>query len=125
MLAAHPSSKVRKAGVMKIIGNDKTDNDYEVLAPKVAALITLIAVMRLHTQQSGLDVKEGGMKLDSSQLSLCETDPQEWSHTKLQNWINEAEYLLSSMQTCTDSEISELRSLVERELGKKKTLLEI
>ncbi len=63
------------------------------------------------------------MKLQINQSGPYETDPQEWSLTRLQRCINEDEHLLSDMQTYTDSEVSALRVFVERELGRKKNLL--
>jgi len=63
------------------------------------------------------------MKIDSFQPGLYETDKQEWSLARLQRWINEAEHLLSDMQTGTGMEIPELRARIECELSRKKELL--
>ena len=72
---------------------------------------------------TALDNQECGMKLDIYQPGLYETDPQEWSLTRLQHWIKEAEHLVLEMKPSRDSEIVKLRVLVQTALDIKKDLL--
>jgi len=108
---------------MKEVDCENSNDDDEMLAPRVAALVALVSVLKLKNQSKAPVSKESVVKLHKSQLGLYESDTQHWSPTKLQSWIKEAEQLLADMEFYTDMEIIELRSLVERELNKKKLIL--
>ena len=81
--------------------------------------------MAMHERSNipALRDQECGIELDIYQSGLYETDPQEWSLTKLQHWIKEAEHLVLEMKPSRDSEIVKLRVLVQTALDIKKDLL--
>ena len=111
--------------VVKEVHLEKPNQETEVRGPKIAALVALVSVLKLKNRSNAQEKMEGVIRLNRSQLGLYETDPEEWSHSKLQGWIKEAEQLVAQMQSYTDTEVIELRSLVERELNKKKIKFKI